>query len=65
MVYGAEAILPIDLDYGAPRVMMYKEQEAKTFLKDTMDQHEEAHDVTLLHLAKYHQVLRCYHNRRV
>jgi hypothetical protein len=25
MVYDAEAILPTDLDYGAPRVMQYKE----------------------------------------
>jgi hypothetical protein len=33
MVYGAEAILLTDLDYGAPRVMMYKELEAKEFLE--------------------------------
>ena len=26
MVYGSEAILPIDLDYGAPRVRAYDEQ---------------------------------------
>jgi hypothetical protein len=25
MIYGAEAVLPTDLNYGAPRVMMYKE----------------------------------------
>jgi hypothetical protein len=29
MVYGAEAVLLTDLDYGAPRIMAYKEQEAK------------------------------------
>jgi hypothetical protein len=37
MVYGAEAILPTNLDYGAPRVMQYREQEAKEYLKDTLD----------------------------
>jgi hypothetical protein len=26
MVYGVEAVLPTDLDYGAPRVMMYRER---------------------------------------
>jgi hypothetical protein len=29
MVYYYEVVLPTDLDYGAPRVMAYKEQEAK------------------------------------
>jgi hypothetical protein len=53
MVYGAKAILPTDLNYEAPRVMMYKEQEAKTFLKDAMDQLEEARDIILLHSVKY------------
>jgi hypothetical protein len=50
MVYDAKAILPIDLDYGAPRIMQYREQEAKEYLKDTLDQLDEARDV-VLHLA--------------
>jgi hypothetical protein len=37
MVYGAEAVLSTDLDYGAPRVMAYKELEAKEYLEDTVD----------------------------
>jgi hypothetical protein len=53
MVYGTEAMLSTDLDYGAPTVMMYKELEAKEFLEDTLDQLDEARDVTLLHSAKY------------
>jgi hypothetical protein len=53
MVYGTEAILPTNLDYGALRVMMYKEQEAKVFLEDSMDQLDEARDVAHLHSAKY------------
>jgi hypothetical protein len=57
MVYGAEVILLTDLDYGALRVMMYKEPEAKEFLKDAQDQLDEAHDITLLHSAKYQQAL--------
>jgi hypothetical protein len=53
MVYCAEAILPTDLDYRAPRVMMYKELEVREFLKDALDQLDKARDVALLHSSKY------------
>lgn len=65
MVYGSGAILPMDLEYGAPRVQAYDENNNKIFQEDALDQLEEAHDVALLHLAKYQQALRCYHDRRV
>jgi hypothetical protein len=58
MVYGAEAVLSTDLDYGAPRVVAYKELEAKEYLEDTVDQLDEAHDVALACSAKYWQALR-------
>jgi len=57
MVYSSEAILPTDLDYGAPRVRAYDEQGAEASLEDTMDQLDEARDVALLRSAKYQQVL--------
>ena len=53
MVYGSEAILPTDLDYGAPRIRAYDEQGAKASHKDTMDRLDEARDIALLRLAKY------------
>ena len=65
MVYGSEAILPTDLDYGAPRVRAYDKQGAEASLEDAMDQLDEARDVALLHSAKYQQALRWYHSRRV
>ena len=52
MVYGSEAVLLTDLDYGAPRVRAYDKQGAKASLKDAMDQMDEAHDVALLCSAK-------------
>jgi hypothetical protein len=58
MVYGSEAILPIDLEYGASRVRAYDKQGNQASLEDTVDQLEEARDVTLLHSAKYQQTLR-------
>ena len=65
MVYGSEAILPTDLDYGAPRVRAYNEQVAEASLEDAMDQLNEARNVALLRLAKYQQALRRYHNCQV
>jgi hypothetical protein len=46
MVYDAEAVLPTDLDYRAPRVIAYRELEAKEYLEDAVDQLDEARDVT-------------------
>ncbi|XP_025795167.1 uncharacterized protein LOC112875507 [Panicum hallii] len=65
MVYSSEAVLPIDLDYGVPRVEAYNEQGVETSLEDAMDQLDEAHDVALLLSTKYQQVLRWYHGCRV
>ena len=65
IVYGSQAILPTDLDYGAPRVRAYDEQGAEASLEDAMDQLNEARDIALLRSAKYQQALRRYHSRRV
>ena len=62
MVYGSEAILLTDLDYGAPRIRAYDEQGAKASHEDAMDQLDEARDIALLHSAKYQQALRWYHD---
>ena len=53
MVYGSEAVLPTDLDYGAPRVRAYNKEGAEASHQDAMDQLEEARDVALLRSAKY------------
>ena len=65
MVYVSEAILPTNLDYGAPRIRAYDEQGAKASLEEAMDQLDVARDVALLRSAKYQQALRWYHSRRV
>ena len=62
MVYGSEAILPTDLDYGAPRVRAYNEWGAEVSLEDAMDWLDEARDVALLRSAKYQQALCRYHS---
>jgi transposase InsO family protein len=65
MVYGSEAILPIDVEYGAPRIKAYDEQGNQTTCQEALDQLEEARDVALLHSARYQQALWRYHSRCV
>jgi hypothetical protein len=61
LVYGAEAFLPTDLEYGSLRTKSYDDQNNQTSREDSLDQLEEARDVALLHSARYQQSLRCYH----
>ena len=65
MVYGSEAILSTDLDYGALRIRAYDKQGAKASHEDAMDQLDKARNVVLLCSAKYQQALRWYHSQRV
>jgi hypothetical protein len=65
LVYGAEVVLPTDLEYGSPRTKAYEDQSNQTSREDSLDQLEEARDVALLHSARYQQSLRCYHARRI
>ena len=52
MIYGSEAVLLTDLDYGAPRVRAYDEQGAEASHEDAMDQLDEARDIALLRVKK-------------
>jgi transposase InsO family protein len=65
LVYGAEAILPTDLEYGSPRTKVYDDRSNQTSREDSLDQLEEARDVALLHSARYQQSLPRYHARGV
>jgi hypothetical protein len=53
LVYGSEAMLPTDVEYGSPRLKAYNEKNNDATRKDALDQLEEAHDVALLHSARY------------
>jgi transposase InsO family protein len=65
LVYGVEAILPTDLEYGSSRTRVYDDQSNRTNREDSLDQLEEARDMALLHSARYQQSLRRYHARGV
>src|SRR5579883_3134793 len=65
MAYGAEAVLPTDLDYGSPRVKAYAERRSEDARQDALDRLDEARDIALIRSTKYQQGLRWYHGRRV
>ena len=65
VVYGAEAILPTDLEYGSPRLKAYQKQQNQRAREDSLDQVDEARDMALLHSAHYQQSLRRYQAQRV
>jgi hypothetical protein len=48
MVYGSEAILPTDLEYGSLRVKAYDEQGSDAAIEGALDQLDEARDIALL-----------------
>jgi hypothetical protein len=53
LVYGAEAILPTNLEYGSPRTRAFDDQSNQTNREDSLDQMEEARDMALLQSARY------------
>ena len=48
MVYGSEAILPTDLEYGSLRVKAYDEQGSDAAMEGALDHLDEARDIALL-----------------
>jgi transposase InsO family protein len=65
LLFGAEAVLPTDVRYCAPRVVAYVEEDAEKALADAQDLLDEARDIALACSAVYQQSLRNYHSRRV
>jgi transposase InsO family protein len=65
LVYGAEAILPTDLEYGSPRVRGYDEGANQRAREDLLDQLDKARIVALMHSARYQHALRRYQARKV
>ena len=65
LVFGAEAILPTNSEYGSPRLRAYQKQQNQQAREVSLDQVDEARDVALLHFARYQQSLRRYQVQRV
>ena len=65
MTYGAEDVLPSDLNYGAPRVKAFDPETAAEAQSDAIELLEEARLAKLHRSARYQQTLRMYHERRI
>ncbi|KAM0880327.1 hypothetical protein ACQ4PT_033644 [Festuca glaucescens] len=65
LVYGAEAVLPIELKHGSPRVLAFDESCQEELLKDRLFLLEEARCRAALRAARYQQGLRRYPSRHV
>ena len=65
MVYGAEAVLPHDLKFGAPRISGYEEEEAEEALQDDKDTADEARDTAIARSEGYQDKLRTYQRSRL
>jgi hypothetical protein len=57
MVYRAEAVLPTDIEFHAPRVVQYMQEQAKEAHKDGVNLLEEAREQVLARSALYQQQL--------
>jgi hypothetical protein len=65
LVYGAEAILPSDVQYDSPRVEAYEEEDIEKSRQLSMDLLGEERDLAPQRSAIYQQNLRRYHSHRV
>ena len=53
LVYGSEAILPVDIAFRAPRVEHYNEEQAVAVQTEDIDRVEEERLITCIRIAKY------------
>ena len=65
LVYGSEAILPVDVTFRAPRVENYDEEQAKAVRSEDVDRTEKECLITCVRTAKYLEGLRRYYNRNI
>ena len=65
LVYGSEAILPMDIAFQEHRVEHYNEEQAATIWTEDIDRAEEERLITYIRIAKYLEGLRRYYNRNI
>jgi len=65
MVYGSEAILLMDIAFGAPHTQNYDQGEAETTQRTDLDSAEEHLLTVALQHARYEQQLRRYHDKNI
>ncbi|XP_066355053.1 uncharacterized protein [Miscanthus floridulus] len=65
LAYGAEAVLPSDLDHDAPRVKAFDQDQTVEAQQDAVDLLEEDRETPIICFAHYQQTLRRYNERKI
>jgi len=65
MVYGSEAILSMDIAFGAPHTQNYDQGEAETTRRTNLNSSEEHCLTAALQHVRYEKQLRNYHDKNV
>ena len=65
LVYGAEAVIPTNVEFDSSRVAMHTNVEAREAREDGIDLLEEARLLALSRSAIYQQDLRHYHSKKI
>jgi hypothetical protein len=65
LVYGSEAILPVDVMWDSPTVEHYDEGISEDSRRVDIDGFEEARCAALVQSARYLEDIRCYHDRNI
>jgi hypothetical protein len=65
LVYGAQAVLPTDVEHDSPRVTLFTEAKIKEAREDDVDLLEEARELALSRSSIYQQNLQRYHSWKV
>ena len=65
LVYGLEAILPVDIAFRAPRVENYDEEQAVAVRIEDVDRAKKERLITCVRIAKYLEGLWRYYNHNI
>ena len=65
MVYGTDALIPVEVDLESPRVQAFQEGENSERLRENLDMIDELRDKAVTQLAAYQRRVSSYYNERV
>jgi hypothetical protein len=65
LVYGSEAMLPIEVEHKSFRVQHFNEEQSNDSRVDDLTRLEELREATVNQSAKHQQAMRQYHTRNV
>ena len=65
MTYGAEAVIPLEANFPTLRTSSFTPSSNDDLLVDSLDLVEERRERAMIHLAYYHQKLKCGYDANV